>query len=382
MFHTILLKNVSVYDPYQAAYSRPMDIRITDGIVAAMEPRIEAQPGWEIVEGEDLRVSAGWTDCHTHFEGFDPIRTYPSLGITHVHDAGSAGAFNYAQVHDWIARMPFRATAYLYVGCWGIGTAQGHDELLNLDNLKPEPFLETVKAYPGEILGAKIRIDPRCNADTKKTLRQAKNLAERAGLPLIVHPSRAKESLEEVLEVLGKDDVYAHTYSPVAPNLFDEDGRVKKCAWEARKRGVRFDLSHGSNNFSYDLARRAMAQGFYTETISTDLHLGNYNRPGISLAGVMTKTIQAGLPVAEALKQVIVNPVELLHIPDKQTLVELGQRADLTVYQVREEELDLPDSVGVTERCRLRIQDIATVSGPCLSRSLPQASLTENGWKK
>lgn len=23
-----------------------------------------------------------------------------------------------------------------------------------------------------------------------------------------------------------------------------------------------------------------------------------------------------------------------------------------------------------------------SVSGPCLSRSLPQASLTENGWKK
>lgn len=380
MVKNILLKSVAVYDSAAAKYSQKQDIRITDGIIAEIAPQIPAQPGWEIVEGEDLRASAGWTDCHTHFEGFDPFRTYPGLGVTRVHDAGSFGAFTYPKIHEIIASLPFPATAYLYVGCWGV-TGNGHDELITLDNLKPEPFLEVAKAYPGEILGAKIRIDPRVNSDTKKTLRQAKELALKAGLPLIVHPSRSKDSLEEILAVLDKDDVYAHTYSPVAPALFDENGHVKKCAWEAQKRGVRFDLSHGSNNFSYDLARRAIAQGFLTETISTDLHLKNYDRPGISLAGVMTKAVQAGFSVDQVLNRVIVTPPELLHIQGKQTQITLGQPADITVYRVVEENRELPDSQGNVEQCPVQIQDVATVYGSCIHRSLPMAEPSQNGWK-
>lgn len=380
MLHTILLHNVSVYDPDTASYSEKQDIRITDGIIAQLGPEIPAQPGWEILEGEDLRVSVGWTDCHTHLEGFDAFRSYPGLGATRVHDAGSFGAFTYPTIHEVIAALPFPVTAYLYVGCWGV-TGNGHDELITLDNLKEEPFLEVAKAYPGEIIGAKIRIDPRVNSDTRGTLRQAKALAEKAGLPLIVHPSRAKESLEEVLEVLEKDDVYAHTYSPVAPALFDDNGRIKQCAWDAMKRGVRFDLSHGSNNFSYDIARRAIAQGFLTETVSTDLHIKNYSRPGMSLAGVMTKAVQAGFTVDQVLRRVIGNPEKLLHLPDRQTKVMPGQKADLTVYRVLQEDRDLPDSLGNTECCHTQIQDVATIYGDCLHRSLPTAELSDRGWK-
>ena len=381
MLHTILLRNVSVYDPDTASYSQKQDIRVTDGIVAQMGPEIPAQPGWEIIEGEDLRVSTGWTDCHTHFEGFDPFRSYPGLGVTRVHDAGSFGAFNYANLHEIMAALPYPTTAYLYVGCWGV-TGNGHDELITLDNLKEEPFLEVAKAYPGEIVGAKIRIDPRVNSDTKGTLRQAKTLAEKAGLPLIVHPSRAKETLEEVLEVLDKDDVYAHTYSPVAPTLFDENGKIKQCAWDAMKRGVRFDLSHGSNNFSYDIARRAIAQGFLTETVSTDLHVKNFTRPGMSLAGVMTKAVQVGFTVDQVLRRVIGNPEALLQLPAKDPHITLGQKADMTVYQVLEEDRDLPDSLGNVECCHTQIRDVATVYGDCVHRSLHMAEMSDNGWKR
>ena len=31
---------------------------------------------------------------------------------------------------------------------------------------------------------------------------------------------------EEILEVLGKGDIYSHVYSPVCPSLFDEDGKI------------------------------------------------------------------------------------------------------------------------------------------------------------
>ena len=379
MLKNILIRGVSVYDASEKKYSAVQDILITDGIVARMEPHIKADPSWEILEGDDLRASIGWTDCHTHLDGFDPFLSYPALGATAIHDAGSYGAYNYAQIHDVIARMPFPVTTYLYVGCWGV-TGSGHDELITLENLKPEPFYEMAKEYAGEIVGAKIRIDPRVNSDTKLTLHQAKEVAVHAGLPLIVHPSRTKDSLKEVLDVLEKDDVYAHTYSPVAPSLFDEDGHIKKCAWDALKRGVRFDLSHGSNNFSYEIAKKAIEQGFMVETISTDMHLKNYDRPGISLSGVMTKAIHAGIPVNDALEKIIMAPARLLHTKERPATITVGMKADITVYTVSELAEELPDSMGNKEICRTQIKDVATIIGSALHRSIDKARTTDNYW--
>ena len=260
------------------------------------------------------------------------------------------------------------------MGCWGVANG----ELRTLDNLKEEPFLETARAFPDEILGAKIRIDPRVNCDTKKSLRMAKELAVKAELPLVVHPSRCTDSIEEILAVMDKDDVYAHTYSPVSPSIFDEHGKVKKAIWDAVERGVRFDLSHGSNNFGYDIARRAIQQGFAVETISTDLHLGNYTKPGIRLAGVVTKAIQAGIPLADALKKVILTPAALLHVPTKVSSVQVGQAADITVFTISQKDIELPDVVGKVETCKTVIQDVATVIGSSLNRSFKTAILCEN----
>ena len=374
MINQILIRNARSFDAADGTFSAPCDIRVENGRVAEISQNIAVKPGYEVLEGENLCVSTGWTDCHTHFGGLDPFLTYPGLGVTRVHEAGSFGAFTFERFHQINSRLPFPATAYLYVGCWGVANG----ELRTLDNLKEEPFLETARAFPDEILGAKIRIDPRVNCDTKKSLRMAKELAVKAELPLVVHPSRCTDSIEEILAVMDKDDVYAHTYSPVSPSIFDEHGKVKKAIWDAVERGVRFDLSHGSNNFGYDIARRAIQQGFAVETISTDLHLGNYTKPGIRLAGVVTKAIQAGIPLADALKKVILTPAALLHVPTKVSSVQVGQAADITVFTISQKDIELPDVVGKVETCKTVIQDVATVIGSSLNRSFKAAILCEN----
>lgn len=374
MINQILIRNARSFDAADGTFSAPCDIRVENGRVAEISQNIAVKPGYEVLEGENLCVSTGWTDCHTHFGGLDPFLTYPGLGVTRVHEAGSFGAFTFERFHQINSRLPFPATAYLYVGCWGVANG----ELRTLDNLKEEPFLETARAFPDEILGAKIRIDPRVNCDTKKSLRMAKELAVKAELPLVVHPSRCTDSIEEILAVMDKDDVYAHTYSPVSPSIFDEHGKVKKAIWDAVERGVRFDLSHGSNNFGYDIARRAIQQGFAVETISTDLHLGNYTKPGIRLAGVVTKAIQAGIPLADALKKVILTPAVLLHVPTKVSSVQVGQAADITVFTISQKDIELPDVVGKVETCKTVIQDVATVIGSSLNRSFKTAILCEN----
>ena len=47
--------------------------------------------------------------------------------------------------------------------------------------------------------------------------------------------------------------------------------------FEARKRGVIFDVGHGGGSFAWRIAVPAMKQGFPPDSISTDLHIGSMN---------------------------------------------------------------------------------------------------------
>ncbi len=43
---------------------------------------------------------------------------------------------------------------------------------------------------------------------------------------------------------------------------------------EGRKRGVIFDVGHGSGSFAWHVAVSALKQGFLPDSISIDLHVG------------------------------------------------------------------------------------------------------------
>lgn len=52
----------------------------------------------------------------------------------------------------------------------------------------------------------------------------------------------------------------------VITQFMQNQSDVKPCVLEARERGVIFDLSHGTNAYSYDTAEAAWKAGFFTDT--------------------------------------------------------------------------------------------------------------------
>jgi dihydroorotase len=65
--------------------------------------------------------------------------------------------------------------------------------------------------------------------------------------------------ITEVLRLLRPGDVLTHAFR-AAPNcLLTSSGQVRPEAWEAKKRGVVFDVGHGLRMFSLDVARRTLA---------------------------------------------------------------------------------------------------------------------------
>lgn len=363
---SILLKNSRIMDVFTGVVT-DSDILIENGIVVKIAQDIKAGRDVEIIDVENAYISTGWIEAHTHISWFGnecslvPEMTYPADGITYVNDAGTEGPLNYAHVHEMMQTLSIKSSSYLYVALEGTNPAGG--ELKSLDYLDEDKFKEVYEAYKDEIIGVKIRIDARVNYDILESLKRAKRLARELSLPLIIHPTRCTESLEKVLEYLDSGDVFAHTYSALAPCILNGKGIVKDCVREARKRGVWFDLSHGSSNFSFDIARKAMDQDFVVDTISTDLHTANIHSPVRSITDTMSKMLYLGLPIETIINKVTVAPANMLGLKDKSLVIKEGDMADITAFRIEYGDFLFSDSYGNIVHSKQRVSNVVTIYG-------------------
>ena len=87
---------------------------------------------------------------------------------------------------------------------------------------------------------------------------------------------------------------------------------MTQAARRAAARGVLFDVGHGKGSFSFQVARRALAQGFRPGTISSDLHVYNLEGPVFDLATTMSKFLHLGLSLDEVVAMTTGAPAQVI----------------------------------------------------------------------
>src|SRR5437660_1887083 len=108
------------------------------------------------------------------------------------------------------------------------------------------------------------------------------------------------------------------------------DGKLNPIMAEARARGVIFDVGHGAGSFWFRNAVPAVKQGFVPDSMSTDLHTGNYTV--LSMKDVMSKFLAMGVPLEDVIRRSTVNPAKEIHRPELGTL-SVGKDADIAVLE-------------------------------------------------
>ena len=122
------------------------------------------------------------------------------------------------------------------------------------------------------------------------------------------------------------------------PHCIVEKGRVLPCIRAARRRGIRFDVGHGTSAFCFAVARAACKDGFLPDTVSTDLqrfHIDQATRH--DLPTVMSELRAASMPENEVFAAVTSRPASLLQLDDFGVL-RVDAVADLTVLQAGHQE--------------------------------------------
>ncbi len=331
--YDLLLKNGHVLDPGAGRNAR-MDIAISGKTIARIAPDLPPAAARKVVDLTGYYVTPGLIDIHTHLDAqgaelnVNPDHQNLRNCVCTAVDAGSSGWKNFeAFKTKVIDHANVRVLALLNIVGAGMYGAKVEDDVNEMD---VEAAVQMVKKYPDLIVGIKTA---HFQPPTWDAVDRATQAAERSNTVLMVdfHPKPGR-GYAELLQRMRPGDIHTHVYGRLTPQL-DENQRVQSYMWAARRKGVLFDVGHGSGSFWFRIAAPAIQQGFLPDTISTDLHKGSIMLPRATMPMTMSKFLNLGLTLEQVIERSTLNPARALRLKGVGTLREGGE-ADIGVLKL------------------------------------------------
>jgi dihydroorotase len=351
--YDLLLKGGHVIDPANHL-DGVMDVAVTAGKIAAVAKDIPAAEAGKVVDAAGLYVTPGLIDIHYHvgLGGAPPDWYAPSArshtaplgipadyalvsGVTTIVDAGTAGADTFQrEKSEVIDHAKVRVLAFLNIVADGMNG--GLEQ--SVDQMDPELCAATIKKYSDVIVGVKTAHywthEPWDSGHPPwAAVDRAEACGRMADVPVMMDfwPRPPERSYAElILKKMRPGDIHTHVFAQQFPILL-EDGKLNPILQQARQRGVIFDVGHGQGSFWFRNAVPAVRQGFIPDSISTDLHTGDFLVR--SMTEVMSKLLAMGVPLDDVIRRSTVNPAQEIHRPELGTLT-VGRDADIAVLQL------------------------------------------------
>jgi dihydroorotase len=351
----LVLRGGRVVDPSQKL-DAVTDVAFSGGKVAMVGNALKVDPGTEVRDVSGYIVTPGLIDLHTHVYwggtslGIDADEFCRTSGVTTAIDTGSAGPGNFAGFRKHVIEpSQVRILAYLHVshaGIYGFShrVMVGESEEIRLMN--PIDAVQVADANRDLIVGIKVRVGRTSSgASGIVPLQIALEVANEVGMPLMCHIDHPPPTYEEVVSLLRPGDVLTHAFRPFPNAPCTAQGTVKQVVLQARERGVLFDIGHGRGSFAFKTARAMLANGFYPDTISSDVHILCINGPAFDQVTTMSKFLCMGMSLYEVVKASTVNAAMALRRPELGSL-KPGCVGDATLLSIREGKFDYEDVVG------------------------------------
>jgi len=359
--YDLLIKGGRVIDP-SLGLDATRDVAIANGRIVAVEPIITA----EAVETLDARgklVVPGLIDIHTHAAR---AKEEPPLcladGVTGFVDAGSAGADRIEDVVAVAQAAPNLGRVLINIARTGVIPG---GELLDLSRADVALARGAIARHRDVIVGLKARLSANvAGTDDLEALRRAQEAAAPFQLPVMIHIGQSVSPMRAILPLLKRGDIVTHMYAPAPNGILDDQGRVLPDVLAARRRGIWFDFGNGRiGHVTWDVAERAMQQGFAPDTISTDWTPQGRVEGVIDLPNVLSKFLLLGMPLERVIACATVNAARVFEAFTDRGTLNVGAPADVAVLELREGTFEFVDNYGGKRIGRQRLFPSATVLG-------------------
>jgi dihydroorotase len=348
--YDLLLQGGHVIDPRNGV-NAVRDVAVRDGRIAAVAERIEASQARSVINVSGLYVTPGLIDLHVH--------VFPTTGVagawagdssvgadafsfrtgaTTMVDAGSAGWRNFEFFRTTVIdRARTRVLALINIAGFGM-----INDTIEQEDFDPKEVARLAKKHSEVVVGVK---SAHYQKPDWESVERAIEAGKAAGIPIMVDfgyflPQRPFWQL--VTEILRPGDMPTHCFRGPVPWV-DANGKLYPYLRTARERGVKFDVGHGGGSFVFRNAAPAVAQGFYPDSISTDLHTGSMNGTMMDMQTLMSKFLALGMPLEAVVKASTWNPAQQIHREELGHL-SVGALADVAVFRMLEGEFGFRDA--------------------------------------
>ncbi|MBI1354698.1 MAG: amidohydrolase/deacetylase family metallohydrolase [Acidobacteria bacterium] len=374
--YDLLIKGGRLVDPAQNISAR-LDVATKGSKVARVAADIPADSARHVLDATGHLVTPGLIDIHVHvYDGVAPlgIPADPNCiakGVTTAVDAGSAGAHTFPGLRKYVINVAdTRIFALLNISVIGQSTLSGENawgELLDLRYANVELAAKTIERHRDVILGMKVRLTRNIAGDHDlEALRRAREAAEAAGTPLMVHIGGQASPTQTVVKMLRPGDVITHSFRGGEGGILTSDGRVFEEVLEAVSNGIHLDIGHGAGSFSFDTAERVLAQGLKPGTISSDVHQFNVHGPVFDLATTLSKFMHLGLSLEETIARATSNPSQVFGKLHELGTLKEGAEADVAIFALDEGKFEFTDALGARRTGSRKLRPLATVKGGSL----------------
>jgi dihydroorotase len=344
--------------------------------IALIAKNIDTALALQVVNAKGMYVSPGLIDIHTHvFYGHSKtdylsngsIAVLPDsytfrTGVTTVVDAGGAGWKSFPTFKKNI--IDLSATRVLsLLNIVGEGM-RGGDYEQDLDDMDSEKTAAAALENKEHVVGFKLAHFNKADWTPVERLTKAGRTAD---MPVMVDFGSGNQSLEELFfNYLRPGDIYTHSFCYVPgirePIIDTETKLVKPFVRKAQQNGLIFDIGFGSGSFDYRTAIPAINQGFYPNTLGTDLHASSINGAMKDQMNVFSVFLGMGMDIPSIIRATTWTPALTIKRPDLGNLSK-GAIADITIMSIREGDFGFKDIVGNRQEGKRRFECQLTIKG-------------------
>jgi len=340
----LLLKGGHVIDPKNNV-NGVMDVAIANKKIVKVGANIPANTAKKVIDVSGMYVTPGLIDMHAHhFPNISSYRVgdpFPDgftlrCGITTTVDAGSSGWKSFPEFKKHTIDMSkTRVLAWLNIVGEGFLGREPHEQ--NTGDMDPRLTALAVKKYKEYIVGIKVA---HYTGNDFIPVDRAEEAGKQADVPVMVDFGEHSPplSIEELfMKHFRPGDIFTHCYAngpKGRETIVDENGKVKPFVFEARKKGVIFDVGHGGGAFSFSQAIPALEQNFPPNSISSDWNKNSTNGAMKDLLNVMSKFLAMGVDLPTVIRMTTENPAKQIKREDLGNL-SVGAEADVAVFSLR-----------------------------------------------
>lgn len=355
--YSVVIKGGRVIDP-KNNINEIMDVALKGDTVMSVAKNIDPKEGKQVVDAKGLYVTPGLIDIHSHnFYGTKMDQTYSNgpnalppdgftfrTGVTTVVDAGCAGWKSFADFKKQTIDIS-RTRVLSFLNIVGEGMRGGTYEQ-NVEDMDAAATAKVAKENPDYIVGIKLA---HFNGHNWAPTDRAVEAGKLANIPVMIDfgGSNPVLPIEELfLKHLRPGDIFTHCFGQLGgrePILDVATGKIKPFVYEARKRGIIFDVGYGGISFAFSQAIPAVKSGFFPNTISTDIHTGSMNNAMKDMLNVMSKFLAMGMDLQSVIKASTWTPAQVIHREQLGNL-SVGSRADVTVLRLLDGKFQLNDT--------------------------------------